>query len=149
MKLLQIHEFLCKRAARGRRGRQGQQGMTLLEIMIVLAILTLVMGILIGPRVFEMFSKSKIDLARTEMKQLAYESYIRWDTDTPAKSSSCPASITDITQYANKKDGKDPWGNDYMMHCGDNAPPNTLFGLSSKGPDGKEGTTDDIRSWEL
>jgi general secretion pathway protein G len=132
-----------------RAAARGQRGMTLLEIMIVLAILTLVMGILIGPRVFEMFSKSKIDLARTEMKQLAYESYIRWDTDNPSKSSSCPAAITDITQYANKKDGKDPWGNDYMMHCGDNAPPNTLFGLSSKGPDGKDGTTDDIRSWEL
>lgn len=148
MKLLRSYKTYRMRHA-ARAGARSQKGMTLLEIMIVLAILTLVMGLLIGPRVFEMFSKSKVDLAKTEMKQLAYESYMRWDTDNPSKSSSCPANLTDLTKYANKKDGKDPWGNEYMMHCGDNAPPNNPFGLSSKGPDGKEGTADDIRSWEM
>lgn len=131
-----------------RAARPGQAGMTLLEIMIVLAILTLVMGILIGPRVFEMFSKSKVDLAKTEMKQLANEAYIRWDMDNPSKASPCPQSLTDITKYANKKDGKDPWGGEYMMHCGDNAPPGANFGISSKGPDGKQGSDDDLKSWD-
>lgn len=132
-----------------RAAGRGQAGMTLLEIMIVLAIITLVMGILVGPRVFDMFGESKVKLAETEMKQLVHDAYMRWDMNNPTKSGPCPQSLSDITKYANKKDGKDPWGNEYVMHCGDGAQGNQVFGLSSKGPDGKQGTEDDLKSWEL
>jgi prepilin-type N-terminal cleavage/methylation domain-containing protein len=39
-----------------RAALHGQRGMTLLEILIVLAILGLVMGVLVGPRLYSMFS---------------------------------------------------------------------------------------------
>ncbi len=146
MKLMQLRKRLEKRRL-AKQTLRGQMGMTLLEIMIVLAILALVMGLLVGPRVFEMFAESKEGLAKTEVKQLAYESYLRWEMAHPG--GGCPGSISEITKYANKKDGKDPWGNEYMMHCGGNAPPGTNFGISSKGPDKKEGTQDDIKSWEM
>lgn len=122
----------------------GQRGMTLLEIMIVLAILTLVMGLLVGPRVFEMFGESKVKLAQTEVKQLAYEAYTQWQMNNNAP---CPSGLADLTKYTNKKDAKDPWGSDYIMHCGESAPEGRSFGVSSKGEDGKQGTEDDIKSW--
>ena len=50
----------------------------------------------------------------------------------------------------NKKDTKDGWGNELVMLCGENAPAgaSTGFGVLSMGPDGKQGTDDDIKSWE-
>jgi general secretion pathway protein G len=148
MNRLRVFQALSARRAARTAGR-AQRGMTLLEIMIVLAILTLIMGIVVGPRVFEMFSKSKIDLAKTEMKQLVYEAYTRWEVDNVSRSGSCPQAISELTAYANKKDGKDPWGNEYVMHCGDSAAAGARFGLSSNGPDGKQGTDDDLRTWEF
>lgn len=142
-------DHAVQRAERaGKCAKNGQRGMTLLEIMIVLAILALVMGLLVGPRVFSMFAESKVGVCKTEVKQLAYEAYLRWDTNTPSKSGPCPPSLADLTKYTNKKDGKDPWGADYAMHCGSSAPPEEIFGVSSPGPDGKPGTPDDIKSWE-
>lgn len=122
-----------------------QAGMTLLEIMIVLAIIALVMGLLVGPQVFKMFGESQEQVARTEMKQLVYQAYPRW---AMRGSGSCPATLQELTEFTNKKDVKDPWGNEYTMHCGDNAPQGERFGVSSKGPDGKDGTNDDLKSWE-
>jgi hypothetical protein len=48
----------------------------------------------------------------------------------------------------NKKDVKDPWGSEFQMKCGDGAPEGAEFGVLSLGPDKKEGTDDDIKSWE-
>jgi len=128
-----------------KRNAVKQLGMTLLEIMIVLAILTLVMGLLVGPRVFEMFGESKVKLAQTEVKQLAYEAYTQWQMNN---NKACPDELTELTKYTNKKSVDDPWGKKYVMHCGENAPQGRSFGISSLGEDGKQGTEDDIKSWE-
>lgn len=128
------------------RATQKQLGMTLLEIMIVLAILALVMGLLVGPRIFRMFGESKTKLAYIEAKKLANESYPEWSTHNRA---TCPKSLKELTKYTDKDDIKDPWGNDYVMHCGDNKPPGKRkFGVASKGEDGKAGNDDDVKSWE-
>lgn len=41
----------------------------------------------------------------------------------------------------------DPWGNPYIYHCPGTHGPDS-YGLLSAGPDGKEGTSDDIVSWK-
>ena len=123
----------------------GQAGMTLLEIMIVLAIIALVMGLLVGPQVFKMFGESQEQIARTEMKRLVHEAYPRWSMKNGG---GCPGSLQDLAEFTNKKDVKDPWKNDYMMRCGESAPQGERFAILSKGADGKEGTEDDIKSWE-
>ena len=51
------------------------KGFTLLEILIVLAILALVMGLLIGPRIFAMFGQGKEGVARAMTKKLAHEAF--------------------------------------------------------------------------
>ncbi len=126
---------------------RSQRGMTLLEIMIVLAILALVMGLVVGPRVMRMFSKSKDDIAALTVKKYAYEAFGEWSQAHPDKA--CPDKLEDLSQYMDSKDIKDPWGNPYKMFCGQNLPAGAKGGLAvmSSGPDGKDGTEDDVKSW--
>lgn len=123
-----------------------QRGMTLLEIMIVLAILALVMGLVVGPRVMQMFGESKVDIAKLTVQKMAHEAYPQWARSHPDKG--CPEKIEDLTEYMDKKDTKDPWGNQYKMFCPPNLPAGAKgIAIMSPGEDGKEGTEDDIKSW--
>lgn len=129
------------------RSRRAKRGMTLLEIMIVLAILALVMGLVVGPKVMKMFGQSKVDIARLTAKKYADEAYPSWSTANPSKS--CPDKLEDLNEFMNSKDIKDPWGTPYKMLCGQNAPAGVKgVGIQSNGEDTKEGTSDDIKSWE-
>ena len=124
-----------------------QRGMTLLEIMIVLAILALVMGLVVGPRVMRMFGESKVDIAKATVKKYAFEAYPSWAAAHPDKS--CPEKLEDLNEYMNNKDAKDPWGGQYKMLCGANLPAGAKgIAVQSPGEDGKEGTGDDIKSWD-
>ena len=131
-----------------RRVLQGaQRGMTLLEIMIVLAILALVMGLVVGPRVMKMFGESKGDIAKATVKKYAFEAYPSWAASHPDKA--CPEKLEDLNEYMNNKDAKDPWGGQYKMLCGANLPAGAKgLAVMSPGEDGKEGTGDDIKSWD-
>ncbi|MFH0902636.1 MAG: type II secretion system protein GspG [Pseudomonadota bacterium] len=138
----------CLRRRQSRPGAAAarEAGMTLIEITIVLAIIALVMGFLVGPQVMKNFNNARVKTAAIEAKFLAFEAYARWSSDH--EDESCPGSIDDLKSYSNKKVLKDPWGTKYSMVCGSNAPEGTDFGVVSAGPDKKEGTKDDIRSWD-
>jgi prepilin-type N-terminal cleavage/methylation domain-containing protein len=127
---------------------RAQAGMTLLEIMIVLVIIALVMGVLIGPALMRKFGESKVKAAHVVTKKFAYEAYSQWSMANPSKG--CPDDLKSLTKYMNSDDTKDPFGEDYVMVCGDGAselPAGTPFGVMSKGQDKKAGTPDDIQSW--
>ena len=67
-------------------------------------------------------------------------------TEHPEKA--CPTTLADLNAYTNRKDTKDPWGHDFKMMCGATVPPGAKgLAVISFGPDGKEGTADDIKSW--
>ncbi|WP_428266101.1 type II secretion system protein GspG [Haliangium sp.] len=133
--------------ADARATRAGERGMTLIEILIVLAILALVMGLVIGPRVYEMFAEGQSKVAAAEVQSLRTQAFIRWQMKNPGKQ--CPDSLNELATLLDKKEAKDPWGNEYIMLCGDQAPPGSKgFAVMSKGPDNKQGTEDDIKSWE-
>lgn len=125
-----------------------EAGMTLLEILIVLAILALVMGFLIGPRIFAAFQESKGEVARSIAKKMAFEAYPQWSA-RPGNSGKCP-STADLAEYVNQKpDFNDPWGNPYVIKCGADLPQGQRgIAVYSKGEDGRDGTGDDQRSWE-
>jgi prepilin-type N-terminal cleavage/methylation domain-containing protein len=126
---------------------RGHRGMTLLEIMIVLAILALVMGLLVGPQVMKMFGESKIDTTKMKIKKYAYEAYPSWSASHPDKG--CPEKIADLNEYMNSSDINDSWGKPLRMMCGSDLPAGARgIAIMSAGEDGKEGTPDDLKSWE-
>lgn len=130
-----------------RKSARSQLGMTLLEIMIVLAIIAVVMGLLIGPKVMAAFSSSKSKTTKLDITQIAGEAYGLWSSDNEE---ACPSSLADLEKYRNTKKTKDAWGSELIMLCGDEAPEGAPLGFAviSKGADKKQGTEDDIKSWE-
>jgi hypothetical protein len=121
--------------------------MTLLEIMIVLAIIALVMGLLVGPKVMKLFGEAKVDTTKIKLKKYAFEAYPSWSASHPDKA--CPDKLSDLNEYMNNEDSNDSWGKPIRMLCGQNMPPGAKgIALVSVGEDGKEGTPDDLKSWE-
>ena len=123
------------------RRKKTTRGFTLVEIMVVVVILGLLVG-LVGPAVFRKLGWGQTKIAETMCKQI-------WD-DIFLFESIQKVKITDIRDLEQPVDGadepwrkidQDPWGNDYWME--------TDGGkryIYSSGPDGQEGTDDDI-SW--
>ena len=112
--------------------------MTLLEIMIVLAILAIVMGIVVGPRVYAIFVESRGKTTQLKLNKYAYEAYPSWAATHGAR---CPASLAELNPYMNSNDSTDSWGNPLELTC---PPPK----IHSAGEDGQKGTADDLVSGE-
>lgn len=123
------------RPARRARAR----GVTLVEVLIVVAILSLIAG---GVAIFAIpkFQQAQKDTAKTDCKTLVsvIETYKLNHVGTGA---ACPTLEDLKNDKALKGDQSvnDPWGKPYKIVCtGED------FGVTSPGPDGKEGTEDDI-----
>jgi Type II secretion system (T2SS), protein G len=92
------------------------------------------------------FESSKEDRAALTVRKYTSEAFPLWSQAHPDKD--CPASLVELQEYMNTNDGKDPWGNPYGMVCGPTLPPGAQgIAITSNGPDGKENTSDDIKSW--
>jgi IPT/TIG domain/Type II secretion system (T2SS), protein G len=90
---------------------------------------------------------SKEDIATVMVKKYAYEAYPSWAASHPDRM--CPDRLQELTEYMSEADVTDPWGQPYRMMCGANLPPGAKgIAVMSSGKDGKEGTVDDIRSWD-
>jgi general secretion pathway protein G len=132
------------RAARG-VARRGQRGMTLLEIMIVIAILGLLASVIVVA-VINNFDRAKVNTAELKRKSIeqALHQYNVAIGDYPSQQEGLrmlqnpPSGPPFINE-----EPKDPWGNEFLYFN----PPrkgNGPFEVISKGPDGQEGTDDDI-----
>src|SRR5262245_47036477 len=115
---------------------RAESGVTLIEIMIVLAIIALIMGFLIGPKVLRSFGEAKKKTAWMMAKEYE-QGYTQWAANNDGD---CPEKIEDLLKYTNKKDTKDPWGQKFVMKCGDQAPADAAagFGVMSYGPNKKD-----------
>jgi general secretion pathway protein G len=126
-----------------RAARSADKGMTMLEIMIVLAIIGLVMSV-VGVGVYANWKKAQVKVARVAVNELAQKT-IQFMTDN---SNECPKTIDDLVaqKYIPKKQ-KDPWNRDFILRC-----PGVInidgIDVISVGPDGQEGTADDIKAVE-
>ena len=131
-----------KRAARaGRRAKDA--GMTLMEIMIVFALIALIMGA-VGVGAFQYFKKGQMKTARIQVNEIMQKAQ-QYMMDN---NNECPKTMEDLVaqKYMPKKQ-KDPWNRDFILRC-----PGTLntdgIDVISLGPDGQEGTADDIKAVE-
>jgi general secretion pathway protein G len=138
-----------------RKDRKREKGFTLVEIMIVLA-LVVMLGSYAGVKLIGMFNKGKQDIARTQIAgfgqalQAYYLSHSYYPTTAQGlQSLIARPSVGKVPEnypeggYLGKKElPKDPWGNEYRYVCEDGQ----NFTITSAGPDGQEGGTDDIKS---
>jgi hypothetical protein len=90
---------------------------------------------------------SKRDIAKIMTRKLVVEAYPSWAIAHLDKA--CPDKIDELAEYLGDKSLlADPWGHPYRFYCGASAPPDARgAGAMSLGPDGQEGTADDIKSW--
>lgn len=138
-----------------RKDRKREKGFTLVEIMIVLA-LVVMLGSYAGVKLIGMFNKGKQDIARTQIAGFgqALQAYYLSHSYYPTTAQGLQALISKPSTgkipenypeggYLGKKEvPKDPWGNEYRYACEDGQ----NFTITSAGPDGQEGSADDIKS---
>lgn len=143
--------------------RAGRQGFTLMEVLLVLVILVVLMGFAV-PSLLGSKKKADIDSAKTQIGlfRTALEKYALDlntfpNTDQGLNSLVGKPSDLEEEQQANwagpyitvtgKEAPKDPWGHKYSYEY----PPTHGSGeypdIWSAGPDGKEGSEDDIVNW--
>jgi general secretion pathway protein G len=125
--------------------RSGEQGFTLVEMLVVIAIIGLIMG-LIGPRVLNYLSESKVKAAKIQMQSFA-SALDLFNLDAgryPSTSENLDALVHRTPGVAAwngpyLKGGNvpmDPWGHPYIYRApGEHG----AFDIISLGADGAEG----------
>lgn len=137
--------FSARRADNERRQDPGQQGFTLVEMLVVIAIIGLIMG-LIGPRVLNYLSESKVKAAKIQLQSFgsALDLFYLDAGRFPSAAEGLAALVrrTPGTAAWNGpylKGGNvpnDPWNNAYVYRSpGDRGP----YDILSYGSDGQEG----------
>ena len=130
-------------------------GFTLVEILVVITIIGLIMG-LVGPRVLNYLSQSKVKAATIQIQSFAssldlfYLDLGRYPTTSEGLTALVTrpggASTWNGPYLKNNSVSSDPWGHPYVY-----ASPGRHgeFDLSSNGPDGApaNGTDPPIRNW--
>lgn len=138
-----------------RKKKSKNKGFTLIEIMIVLAIVGMLFSF-VGVKVIQQFKKAKIDGASIQMAayQQALQSYYLSHNNYPHTSQGLeslirkpgvgkiPNNYPDGGYFNKKELVKDPWGTPYRYECEDYQ----NFSIASDGPDGEQGTEDDIKA---
>ena len=85
-----------------------------------------------------------------KLREYAFEAFPQWAAAHPDRD--CPNALAELNEYMRGPDASssnDAWGTPLKMLCGPSLPPGARgIGVISRGQDGKEGTEDDIKSWE-
>jgi general secretion pathway protein G len=145
-----------RRLRRQRAKRQGERGFTLVEILVVITIIGLIMG-LVGPRVLNYLTESKVKAAKIQIESLASALDLFFlDTGRYPSGSEGLAALVQRPGSIPAWNGPylkgglvpaDPWGNPYIYRAPGQ---HGTYDLSSYGSDGQEGgtgTAADITNW--
>lgn len=143
---------------------RGTKGFTLIEVLMVIVIIGMLAGALVV-WVIPARDKAKIDTTKILIQQVA-DSLERYNNDIghyPSEDEGGLAALRTKPTFDNerltskwagpylKKTPRDSWDNELTYEIVDNAAEEGLlvpFKLVSKGPDGEEGTDDDITNAE-
>jgi general secretion pathway protein G len=126
-------------------GRDGEQGFTLVEMLVVITIIGLIMG-LIGPRVLNYLSESKVKAAKIQLQSFAGALDLFYlDAGRFPSTSEGLAALVKQTPGVGAWNGpylrggtvpNDPWSHTYVYRApGEHGP----YDIMSYGADGQEG----------
>ena len=131
-----------------------RRAFTLVELMLVVTIIGILAALVI-PKIAGKSQEARIKAAYADVHGGIKSALDEYDVDN----GSYPKSLQDLVQQpANAKNWhgpyfdppklpQDPWGNPYIYYYPGKHNP-TGYDLLSMGPDQKEGTDDDIGSWQ-
>lgn len=144
--------YLGARAAEG-AARRGEQGFTLVEMLVVIAIIGLIMG-LIGPRVLNYLSESKVKAAKIQMQSFSSAlDLFNLDAGRYPSSTEGLAALVRRTPGVASWNGpylkggnvpNDPWNNPYVYRAPGEHGPFDIVSLGSDGQEGGSGTAADL-----
>jgi general secretion pathway protein G len=137
---------------------QRSRGFTLVEMLVVLAILVLLVS-MVAPRIIGSQKKADLQAAKTQIGLFkgSLQNYYLDCKDYPSTEQGLQALVSEPSDlpdnvkwggpYVEGELGLDPWGHEYQYEY----PPTRGNGdtpeIWSWGPDGEDGTDDDICSW--
>jgi general secretion pathway protein G len=135
-----------------------EDGFTLIEILVVITIIGLIMS-LVGPRVLNYLSESKVKAATIQIQSFAstldlfYLDLGRYPSTNEGLAALVqrPGGITGWNgpYLKNGYVPPDPWGHPYIYRSpGENGRPYDISSLGSSGKEGGTGTAVAIKSWE-
>jgi general secretion pathway protein G len=136
----------------------GKDGYTLIEMLVVLTIISLIVG-LIGPRVLNYLSDSRVKTAKLQMENFAssldlfYMDTGRYPTSAEGLDA-LEQRPSDVEMWngpyiKGSKVPVDPWGNPYQYRIAPgHTPPYEIISLGSDGREGGTGTAADISNAE-
>lgn len=146
------------RARRQAGERHGEAGFTLVEILVVITIIGLIMG-LVGPRVLNYLSESKVKAATIQIESLsgALDLYFLDLGRYPSTAQGLAAlvqrpggaSAWNGPYLKNANVPNDPWGHPYLYRSPSEHGPYEIISLGSDGQEGGTGIAADIKSWEI
>jgi general secretion pathway protein G len=146
---------ISSRSLRSRRSRDGERGFTLIEILVVITIIGLIMA-LVGPRVLNYLSDSKVKAAKIQIESFksALDLFYLDTGRYPSTSEGLVALQT--TSAIPSWNGPylkgsnipvDPWGHAYIYRAPGEHGAYDIISFGSDGEQGGTGNAADINSW--
>lgn len=153
---LQTHVLSLPSRRRSPAAAAATTGFTLIELLLVLAILGILAAIVV-PKFSGRTEQARITAAQSQIATFgtALDAY---EVDMGAYPQGKDGLQALVQEPRDSKSWKgpylkgeipvDPWGQPYVYECPGRRNGNKSYDLSSIGPDGRDGTDDDIANWQ-